>query len=513
MGYVIAVHLPFAGMALLPVLFGWPTILYPTHIVFSVRPPPRTRRPLPSSPRLAPRPVETSQPNSPPTVPMLQELVIDPSCSVVFEMEPAEPDVMNRPPRKLSKGVVTLKSLVLSLAQGCVILAGSLFLFCTMTSDVRDLSGLGAGEDVAIHRTHEAPVCSAATCLGCVRRHHYYHEAHHYERWGAHTPEERLGQAMAMAFGGLIVGNLGIILTNRSPRLSLIASLRVKNPAMMLIIPVTLVALMASIYMPGLRELFRFHPLPLHSVVGFVLVGLICPLSFEAYKAPTVQAPTVQAPTVQAPTVQAPTVQAPTVQAPRHTQFPANMAMVRFRSWWQARREATARPVDSPASVQLRMMEQGSTLLASAPPTVYGRSGGGIPMTPVQAVAHCINCPSVSTAPQYQLPLSINCPPVSTAPQYQLPPSINCPPVSTAPQYQLPPSINCPPVSTAPQYQLPPSINCPVPLLYEPVLRASPSFFELVVLLRRGPSPMHPFLCLRFRTFVFPFLCRRSSVC
>lgn len=36
MGYVIAVHLPFAGMALLPVLFGWPTILYPTHIVFSV---------------------------------------------------------------------------------------------------------------------------------------------------------------------------------------------------------------------------------------------------------------------------------------------------------------------------------------------------------------------------------------------------------------------------------------------------------------------------------------------
>ena len=60
--YLVAVHVPIAGMALLPLLFGWPLMLYPVHIVFL-------------------------------------EFVIDPACSMVFEGEPAEPDAMTRPPR------------------------------------------------------------------------------------------------------------------------------------------------------------------------------------------------------------------------------------------------------------------------------------------------------------------------------------------------------------------------------------------------------------------------------
>jgi Ca2+-transporting ATPase len=62
MSYILAVHVPIAGMAMLPVLFGWPALLYPMHIA-------------------------------------LLELIIDPACSIAFENEPAESDVMQRPPR------------------------------------------------------------------------------------------------------------------------------------------------------------------------------------------------------------------------------------------------------------------------------------------------------------------------------------------------------------------------------------------------------------------------------
>ncbi|MDO9103147.1 MAG: HAD-IC family P-type ATPase [Candidatus Nitrotoga sp.] len=61
MSYILAVHVPIAGMALLPVLFGWPALLYPMHIA-------------------------------------LLELIIDPACSIAFENEPAESDVMQRRP-------------------------------------------------------------------------------------------------------------------------------------------------------------------------------------------------------------------------------------------------------------------------------------------------------------------------------------------------------------------------------------------------------------------------------
>ncbi len=63
MGFIIAVHIPIAGIALVPLLLGWPLVLMPVHIVFL-------------------------------------ELVIDPACSIAFEAEAEEPDVMRRPPRR-----------------------------------------------------------------------------------------------------------------------------------------------------------------------------------------------------------------------------------------------------------------------------------------------------------------------------------------------------------------------------------------------------------------------------
>ncbi len=85
MGFIIAVHAPIAGSALLPVLFGWPPLLYPMHIVFL-------------------------------------ELIIDPACALVFENEAAEPDLMRRPPRDPGAPLFNARTIALAAANGVVVL-------------------------------------------------------------------------------------------------------------------------------------------------------------------------------------------------------------------------------------------------------------------------------------------------------------------------------------------------------------------------------------------------------
>ena len=85
MAYILAVHVPIAGMALLPLLFGLPLVLAPVHIVFL-------------------------------------ELIIDPACSIVFEAEPEEPGSMKRPPRRPDAPLFSLRTLLLSLLQGAALL-------------------------------------------------------------------------------------------------------------------------------------------------------------------------------------------------------------------------------------------------------------------------------------------------------------------------------------------------------------------------------------------------------
>ncbi len=62
MSFIIAVHVPIAGLGLIPVLFGWPLVFYPMHVLFL-------------------------------------EFVIDPACAFVFEADPESPDIMKRKPR------------------------------------------------------------------------------------------------------------------------------------------------------------------------------------------------------------------------------------------------------------------------------------------------------------------------------------------------------------------------------------------------------------------------------
>jgi P-type Ca2+ transporter type 2C len=87
--YIFVVHVPIAGLSLVPVLLGWPLMLLPIHIVFL-------------------------------------ELIIDPACTVVFEADHDEPGIMDRPPRLLNESLFGMRSLVVGMVQGGAVLAGEL---------------------------------------------------------------------------------------------------------------------------------------------------------------------------------------------------------------------------------------------------------------------------------------------------------------------------------------------------------------------------------------------------
>ena len=90
--YVFVVHVPIAGLSLVPVLFGWPLALLPVHIVFL-------------------------------------ELIIDPACTVVFEAEEDDAGVMDRPPRALDEPLFGRRSLLVGVVQGLLVLAAALGLY------------------------------------------------------------------------------------------------------------------------------------------------------------------------------------------------------------------------------------------------------------------------------------------------------------------------------------------------------------------------------------------------
>ncbi len=83
MGFIFAVHVPIAGLALLPLLFGLPILFGPMHIAFL-------------------------------------EMVIDPVCSLVFEAETEEDDAMRRPPRAPDEPLFSRRLIGWSLLQGAV---------------------------------------------------------------------------------------------------------------------------------------------------------------------------------------------------------------------------------------------------------------------------------------------------------------------------------------------------------------------------------------------------------
>jgi Ca2+-transporting ATPase len=194
MAYIFSIHVPIAGMSLIPVLFNMPLVLLPVHIVFL-------------------------------------ELIIDPACSVVFESEKEEPDVMNRPPRHKDEGLFTKKTLALSLLQGFVVLAVVLTIYADAI-----LRGFGEAE---------------------VR---------------------------TLTFTTIVIANLCLILTNRSWSETLVTTLRTPNKAMIWVFVGTIGCLVLVLFIPFLQDLFRFGSVPFTDLILCVIAGGLSVVWFECYK-------------------------------------------------------------------------------------------------------------------------------------------------------------------------------------------------------------------------------------
>ncbi len=169
--FIFAVHVPIAGLALMPLAFGLPMLFGPAHIAFI-------------------------------------EMVIDPVCSLVFEAESEEENVMRRPPRSPEEPLASASFIAWSLFQG-------LFAFA---------------------------IVAAVFVLGL--------------RNGMPADEVR-----ALTFFALILSIMGLILVNRSFSASVLTALRRPNPALLWIAPTIVAMLALTLGWPLAKELFRFGPL------------------------------------------------------------------------------------------------------------------------------------------------------------------------------------------------------------------------------------------------------------
>jgi len=171
MGFIFAVHVPIAGLALLPLIFGLPILFGPMHIAFL-------------------------------------EMVIDPVCSLVFEAETEEDDVMRRPPRSPDEPLFSRHLIAWSVFQGALAFALVAAIFI-----IRYRQGM---------------------------------------------PET---EVRALAFFSLVMTIVGLIFVNRSFSASLITALRRPNPALTGVLGFVMATLGLTLLWPFARGLFRFGPL------------------------------------------------------------------------------------------------------------------------------------------------------------------------------------------------------------------------------------------------------------
>jgi Ca2+-transporting ATPase len=194
MGFIFAVHVPIAGLALLPLVFGLPIIFGPIHIAFL-------------------------------------EMVIDPVCSLVFEAETDEEDVMRRKPRIPDAPLFSWPLIGWSVFQGGLTfgLVGAIFL-------------------IALYRG---------------------------------MPED---EARALTFFSLVLSIVSLILVNRSYSTSLVAAFRRPNPALAWILLTVTVILGLSLLWPTASALFRFGPLHADDLAVTIAAGIVVLIVLETLK-------------------------------------------------------------------------------------------------------------------------------------------------------------------------------------------------------------------------------------
>lgn len=195
LAYIFAIHVPIAGLSLIPVFFAeLPLILWPVHIVFL-------------------------------------ELIIDPACSIIFEAEPEEKNVMSRPPRKINEPFFGIKKIILSCCQGLGILLVSIAVYFT---------GIKMG----------------------------------YSSNGVRT----------LTFVTLIVSNIAVILSNRSWTTNIFKIMITPNKAVKWVIGGAVFFLFLIMEVPFLLTLFQFEKITILELTVCTTAGLSSVIWFEIYK-------------------------------------------------------------------------------------------------------------------------------------------------------------------------------------------------------------------------------------
>lgn len=195
LAYIFAIHVPIAGLSLIPVFFAdMPLILWPVHIVFL-------------------------------------ELIIDPACSIIFEAEREEKNVMSRPPKDINEPFFGAKKILLSCSQGIGILFICLLVY---------LVGLKMG----------------------------------YSASGVRT----------LTFVTLIVSNIAVILSNRSWTSNIFTILFTPNKAVKWVVGGAVFFLMLILNIPFLLDLFQFERIGWFELLICTAAGFSSIVWFEVYK-------------------------------------------------------------------------------------------------------------------------------------------------------------------------------------------------------------------------------------
>lgn len=195
LGYIFAIHVPIAGLSLIPVLSsGLPLILWPVHIVFL-------------------------------------ELIIDPACSIIFEAEREEKNVMSRPPKNIDEPFFGAKKILLSCTQGIGILI----------------------------------ICLSVYFIGLNME---------YSEKAART----------LTFVTLIVSNIAVILSNRSWTSNIFSILVTPNKTVKWVVGGAVVFLFLILKIPFLLNLFQFEKISFLGILICTFAGFFSIVWFEIYK-------------------------------------------------------------------------------------------------------------------------------------------------------------------------------------------------------------------------------------
>jgi Ca2+-transporting ATPase len=195
--YIISIHIPIVMIVFIPLVLGWiyPNIFSPVHIIFL-------------------------------------EIIMGPTCSIIYENEPMESNLMLQKPRPLTNTFFNLKEITISIVQGLVITLGLLFIY---------------------------QYCVHENCSESVTR--------------------------TVVFLTLIASNIFLTLANRSFYYSIFTTIRYKNNLVLIIIGTTILLTGLLLLVPIFSKFFMFETISAVQIGMSILVGFVSVFWIEILKA------------------------------------------------------------------------------------------------------------------------------------------------------------------------------------------------------------------------------------